>query len=188
MLVKSKHAEFENFKTEKQWQKAGYKLTKNAKGIELWTNRFCEHTAYFYSPDEVEKMTDIDKIACKAAQKENKLKKIIAELKTELKATEQSYDKTWSAHQRLLEHEQCRMFASGATAWQWLYYVKRKVKKSAVPFKKHSDNPYYYYAAADTEFIGEEEYEQLKALYIEKFGGWEHIDLENSKYNGEKWY
>ena len=36
--------------------------------------------------------------------------------------------------------------------------------------------------------VSEEEYERLKELYIQKFGGWETIDLEHTDYNGQIWW
>ena len=48
--------------------------------------------------------------------------------------------------------------------------------------------PYYYYLERDTEPASGEEYERLKQAYIKEYGGWEHIDLDNTKYNGKPWY
>lgn len=87
------------------------------------------------------------------------------------------------------------------TSWQWLAQDKRKVKDKAIPISKFNwlyddfrqefyqeDTEYYYYSQYDTEKVTEEEYKKLKDLYIKKFGGWERIDLENTEYNGKKWY
>ncbi|MDU3198754.1 MAG: hypothetical protein E6696_00370 [Anaerococcus hydrogenalis] len=87
------------------------------------------------------------------------------------------------------------------TAWQWLSENKRKVKNKAIPVSKRNwilndftqefyqeDKAFYYYKGADTEKITEEEYNKLKELYINLYGGWERIDLENTEYNGKKWY
>lgn len=87
------------------------------------------------------------------------------------------------------------------TAWQWLAQDRRKVKNKAIPISKKNwildnftqkfyqeDKVFYYYKGADTEKVEEEEYKKLKDLYIKKFGGWERIDLENTEYNGKKWY
>lgn len=46
----------------------------------------------------------------------------------------------------------------------------------------------YFKNKYDTIQVSEEEYHQLKKLYIDMFGGWEKIDLENTDYNGKKWY
>lgn len=87
------------------------------------------------------------------------------------------------------------------TAWQWLSENKRKVKDKAIPISKTNwilnkftqefykeDKEYYYYMGIDTEKITEEEYNKLKELYINLYGGWEKISLEDTKYNGKKWY
>ena len=87
------------------------------------------------------------------------------------------------------------------TAWQWLAQDKRKVKDKAIPVSKRNwilnkftqefykeDKEYYYYNGTDTEKVEDKEYNKLKDLYIKEFGGWEKIDLDNTKYNGKKWY
>ena len=87
------------------------------------------------------------------------------------------------------------------TAWQWLSEDKRKVKNKAIPISKISwilnrftqefyqgDKAFYYYKGTDTEKVTEEEYNKLKKLYIKLYGGWEKINLEDTKYNGKKWY
>lgn len=87
------------------------------------------------------------------------------------------------------------------TSWQWLSEDRRKVEDDSYPEEKYnwiydeaSDNfekankAFYYYSEYDTIQVSEEEYHQLKKLYIDKFGGWEKIDLENTDYNGKKWY
>lgn len=87
------------------------------------------------------------------------------------------------------------------TAWQWLALDRRKVKDKAIPVSKRNwilndftqefyekDKEYYYYKGTDTEKVEDKEYNKLKDLYIKKFGGWEKIDLENTEYNGKKWY
>lgn len=87
------------------------------------------------------------------------------------------------------------------TAWQWLSENKRKVKDKAIPISKRNwilnkftqefykeDKEYYYYMGIDTEKVEDKEYNKLKDLYIKEFGGWEKIDLENTEYNGKKWY
>lgn len=87
------------------------------------------------------------------------------------------------------------------TAWQWLAQDRRKVKDKAIPIYKlnriyddftqefyQEDKEYYYYKGTDTEKVEDKEYNKLKDLYIKEFGGWEKIDLKNTKYNGKKWY
>lgn len=87
------------------------------------------------------------------------------------------------------------------TAWQWMAQDRRKVKNKAIPISKKNwildnftqefyekDKEYYYYKGTDTEKVEDKEYNKLKDLYIKKFGGWKKIDLENTEYNGKKWY
>lgn len=87
------------------------------------------------------------------------------------------------------------------TAWKWLSEDKRKVKNKAIPISKlnwiyddftqkfyEEDKEYYYYKGTDTEKVTEEEYNKLKKLYIKLYGGWEIINLEDTEYNGKKWY
>lgn len=87
------------------------------------------------------------------------------------------------------------------TSWQWLKEDKRKVVENAVPEEKYNliydevsggfeeaNESFYYYSQYDTEKVEDKEYKKLKDLYIKKFGGWEKIDLENTEYNGKKWY
>ncbi|MDU3152676.1 MAG: hypothetical protein E6706_00085 [Anaerococcus hydrogenalis] len=62
----------------------------------------------------------------------------------------------------------------------WLYVVDL--------YKEEKDKEYYYYKGTDTEKVEDKEYNKLKDLYIKKFGGWKKIDLENTEYNGKKWY
>ena len=99
------------------------------------------------------------------------------------------------------EKEYFRIKDEFKTAWQWLALDRRKVKDNAVPISKKNwilnkftqefykeDKEYYYYMGIDTEKVEDKEYKKLKDLYIKKFGGWEKIDLENTEYNGKKWY
>ena len=47
---------------------------------------------------------------------------------------------------------------------------------------------YLIYSEYDVVNVSDEEYKQLKKLYTDKLGGWETIDLRNTKYNVKKWY
>lgn len=99
------------------------------------------------------------------------------------------------------EKEYFRIKDEFKTAWQWLAQDRRKVKDKAIPISKISwilnrftqefyqeDKVFYYYKGIDTEKVTEEEYKKFKGLYIKKFGGWEKINLEDTKYNGKKRY
>lgn len=87
------------------------------------------------------------------------------------------------------------------TSWQLLEHHKRKIKNDAKPIIRYNtiydevndefyeaSKGFYYYSMYDTEEVDEAEFQRLKELYIKKYGGWEKIDLENTKYNGLKWY
>lgn len=53
-------------KTELQWKKLYMKPKADAQGEELWANGYYKYHACFYSPDEVEPMTEEDIAAYKA--------------------------------------------------------------------------------------------------------------------------
>lgn len=72
------------------------------------------------------------------------------------------------------------------TAWQMLEYwhrIPRDIRKIA-----RWPERWAYYRLRDSRKVTGEEFEKLKALYVELYGGWEHIDLENTKYNGCAWW
>ena len=115
----------------------------------------------------------------------------------------------WSNHygggQALyFSEEQTKVMSNARTSYQWLHDCHRKIINPdngfhAEKYRYDNDNsaddpfylaemPYYYYLERDTEPVSDEEYERLKQAYIKEYGGWEHIDLENTKYNGKPWY
>lgn len=110
--------------------------------------------------------------------------------------------KRWLKEEKEYKKEQLkRQNGIWKTSWQWLKEDKRKVVEKAVPEEKYnwiydeasgdfeeSDKSFYYYSKYDTEKVTEEEYNKLKKLYIKLYGGWEKINLEDTKYNGKKWY
>lgn len=57
MKIKNSEREFDSYKTKRQWALQGLLPVADAKGVELWTNSFCQHTAIYYSPDDVAKAT-----------------------------------------------------------------------------------------------------------------------------------
>ena len=80
-----------------------------------------------------------------------------------------------------------RAYNNLSTSWQWLYHCHREVLENAEPILNDYNN-FYYYRETETKEISEERFEELKSMYVEKYGGWEKIDLENTTYNGKKWY
>lgn len=85
------------------------------------------------------------------------------------------------------------------TSWQWLAQYRRVVNVD-VPcieleyrffdWDSHETEykSWYYYRKKDTHKATEEEYERLKKMYIEMYGGWERIDLSSTTYNGKIWW
>lgn len=105
--------------------------------------------------------------------------------------------------ERLKEQKAYEEYENGTwlTSWQLLNYCKRKIKDGAIPRKRfntfydegsnqfyEAKKAFYYYNLQDTEEVEEAEFERLKASYIEKYGGWDIIDLDNTTYDGKAWY
>lgn len=95
----------------------------------------------------------------------------------------------------------CEFCERPHTAWQWLYHKRCAPKKGEEPVGRHpvyrdaetdkwkeSGKEWYYYGAEQVSMVPDKRYEKLKDLYIKMFGGWEEIDLENTKYDGHKWW
>ena len=87
------------------------------------------------------------------------------------------------------------------TSWQWLSKKHLAVRKGAVPVGRHPKYPdpetgcweeskkeWFYYNSAQVSPVSDERFERLKAQYIKLYGGWEMIDLENTTYDGHKWW
>ena len=51
------HKQYPDFRTVRQWAKEGFLPKKGAKGIELWSNRYCQHSYLYFGPDEVKAAT-----------------------------------------------------------------------------------------------------------------------------------
>ena len=158
------------------------------KPVELWTNRYCQHISLYYMPEQLEPCT------------EEYYKKQLEAYKERRRADAQAYrqrKKMQLLKERMWEIRRPR------TAWQWLSESRRKIRPDAKAFphtyKKYGfddfdgyyvvdTSTWFYYQYEDTVETTDEEYEQLKAEYIKKFGGWETIDLEHTTYDGHKWY
>lgn len=159
--------------TEKEWTKQMYKLRKNAIGhVESWSRI---HHATFYTENEVLPMTERERARYKKKisekRKQDRLKR-----KRKLEEEKARIEKEWQ--EELM------------TAWQWLSRAKRVPTETAKaqPVDYTDIGRWYYYKRMDTRPATDEEYERLKALYVEKFGGWEEIDLKNTTYDGQKWW
>lgn len=169
-------------KTAKQWQKVGRKPRKNAKKIFKEYDYFFDGKSYpqlhiYFNIKSTVPLTKKDKEKIK----EEKIKR--------------------KKEKELEKEEQKRQEGVWKTSWQWLKEDSRKVIENAVPEEKYNwiydeysdsfeeaSKSFYYYSEYDTIVISDEEYKELKSQYINKFGGWEKIDLEHTDYNGKKWY
>lgn len=171
--VKNYHEEYKDYKTEKQWAKIGFKIKDNATGVELWQNQFCNSTFIYYSENEVVKMSDSEfELYKKERNKENYERYKIRKKEKEEEEKREAY---------------LRAYNTLLTSWQWLYHCHREILENAEPILNDC-NDFYYYRKTETKEISEERFEELKLMYVEKYGGWKKIDLENTRYNGKKWY
>lgn len=159
----------EHLLTEKQWLRHQRQLRKNATGeLISWSNHYGGGQALYFEEAETKA---ISKTECMRRLKAKKKAKLEVEKKRQLE----------------LEYENAR------TSYQWLHDYRRKIinpdndNSADDPFYLAA-MPYYYYLERDTEPVSDEEYERLKQAYIKEYGGWEHIDLEHTKYNGKPWY
>lgn len=158
------------------WWKRGRKPKDKSYCFEMRSNHYGDWYAYCFVED-TRPFTDEEKEIIK----ENR--KIYRQLLKEEKAKKEYENGPWR------------------TSWQLLEHHKRKIKDGAIPRKIYNtvydeendrfyeaDKAFYYYNLQDTEEVEDPEFQKLKASYIEKFGGWEEIDLENTTYNGKAWY
>lgn len=100
-----------------------------------------------------------------------------------------------------LKNGLCEFCREEHTSWQWLSIAHMAPTKDAKAYARYpsfwnplerewntSDKVYYYYKHEQVRKVSDERFERLKAKYIKLFGGWETIDLENTEYNGKKWW
>lgn len=55
--MKVKNISYPDYQTARRWASKGFLPKNDAKGIELWSNRFCQKSYVYYSPDEVMRAT-----------------------------------------------------------------------------------------------------------------------------------
>lgn len=60
MQVKNQHNKYSEYKTVRQWAKAGFLPKEGATGIELWANQNCQDSYTYYAPEEVTAATKED--------------------------------------------------------------------------------------------------------------------------------
>ena len=145
--------------------------------VELWTNRYCGHTALYYMPEQLEPCTDeyykaqqeAYRAGCRAKARECRRRKKALRLRA-----------------RLRELHRPRTVRPGAQAIPYTY--TRHGFNDEEGYYISGTSTWYYYQYEDTVIATDDEYERLKAAYIARFGGWETIDLEHTTYDGHKWY
>lgn len=92
--------DYPSYKTIRQWALQGYLPNPEAKGIELWANRFCQDKFIYYSPDEVTPATaeqldeyfrpERERRSCKAkVRREQQRSERLAEIEREVKREQQ---------------------------------------------------------------------------------------------------
>lgn len=133
-------------KTEIQWNKRGYKVKENASGTCAWSNARCVVKAFYYEPDEVEAMTDEDKLLYKGYLKEKR---------------ERNEQKRKEEREHIEKHheymEQKRDDYHTACQWLELGYVVKAHSEPILGKELQSEDEcyfgsnYYYYHRNDVE-------------------------------------
>lgn len=131
-----------NAKTEKQWNKIGYKVKEDVNGTCAWSNAYCVVMSVYFEPNEVEPMNEAD----------------IAKYKAYLKEKRAIYNKE---RKKKLEHmkymEQKRSEYYTACQWLNLGYVVKEHAKAVLGEELQSKDEcyfgsnYYYYHINDVE-------------------------------------
>ena len=157
-----------------QLRKKGLRPKPNVKPraivIRHYSKTYRSYYLYDINLTQPNKMTEKEKRANKKYRKELAIKKEKKKREDEVQRRE---DLRYSEY----------------TAWQLLQHWHRVPLDNVNPhYHCYYDNEWGYYYLKDTRKVNAEEFDKLKALYIQKFGGWEHIDLRNTTYNGAKWW
>ena len=95
----------------------------------------------------------------------------------------------------------CKFCRKDHTSWQWLAHKHMAVKDGEEACERHPvgwdpyeedwvtyERTWFYYDHSQVKKVSEKRFENLKKKYIKLYGGWEIIDLENTEYNGKKWW
>lgn len=56
--IKNYNREFDGYMTERQWALKGCLAIDGAKGVELWSNAYCQHSYIYYSSDDIRVASD----------------------------------------------------------------------------------------------------------------------------------
>ena len=119
MKVKKYYSEYNNWKTEKQWNKLFFTVIDYSKTVELWANQYCSVSSKYASPQNVRPMNDLEINIQKRKEKEkrhiryieNKKKKEILKAKNEYAS---------------------KLREEWHTEWQWLSIYSRTVNNNAI--------------------------------------------------------
>ena len=102
--------------------------------------------------------------------------------------------KSWTfVHFRTIQHEPDNIPRGSFTSWQLLsgyHRIPLFGSKAKLIWKSYpgGESAWYYYDGTKTRPVSDRIYEYLKNRYIQRYGGWEKIDLEHTDYNGKIWW
>lgn len=163
-----------DWRTKRQWLENG--RFPIGEGEEMWTNGFCQHWSEYWKAEQTRPAT------------EEELQQYNDELRQKRRLQAQKRRKRRKAQkeemQRRIQWEKAHL--PERTSWQWLSIHHCAVRSGEKPH--HRDNGWWYYYKDQVEPVSDSRYEQLRAKYIDKFGGWEQIDLDHTAYDGRVWY
>ncbi len=173
-------------KTEKQWLKAGYKIKKSQRkrGRECYTNTYCQITALYYSPKQVQQMTEKERARIRDAKRIEKIKR--EAYQRGFDDGEQKADREIDAAFRRGQIDALKSEVYG-TAREWLHRGRIVIETPQRPMvagdREFGEKwGFYYYHILDT-VEGDPE---IIARYLRE---WDHNVLEHGQpYKGHKWW
>ncbi len=176
----------EEARTEKQWERAGFKIKKSQrwKGRRCWTNGFCDTIATYYTRDQVQQMTDAERARIRDTKRIEKIKR--EAYKQGFDDGEQKADREIDAAFRRGRIDALKSEVYG-TAREWLHRGRIVIDKPKRPLVAGDREfceewGFYYYHVLDTK-EGEPE---MIARYLRE---WDINVLEHGQpYKGRKWW
>lgn len=187
--------------TENQWNKKYRAILKRqrekGKELEWYIDRKHKTSAIFYREEQTRPFNQKE---MKQVKKAAKILRDTRRARLSCKCCGEYFGKyaKWK-----LDGGYCEFCGDRHTAWQWLRYGHRIPKEGEEPHgcvpsffdpeersyvEVENGRVWYYYDADQTEPVDDKKYLELKQMYIEKFGGWDRIDLDHTTYNGRKWW
>ena len=171
--------------TKLQWWSLGYDINDDAEGVEEWNNGWCSFMVTRYTENEVHPSEA-------ARRKWREHRNEIARRSREKIAREKAAREAEEAWEEEFRNDYY-------TAWQMLSQTRRVPIDGQDFYRKKwwfkdewedewFQSVYYYYDIKRSRRVSDEEYQQLKDLYVEKYGGWEKIDLDHTTYDGRAWW